>query len=172
MRPPVAIATLNAASRRDFVGLLAGIYERSPWVAEQAWSARPFADRRALEGALAEVVRQAPRAEQLALLRRHPRLGSPARLSERSRAEQRGAGLPDLPAAERDALMALNDAYERRFGFPFIVAVKNLGARDIIASARARLENDPAAEFAESLEQVFRIAAFRLAAAVGDETRS
>lgn len=163
MTTSTTIAALNQADRAAFVSLLAGIYEHSPWVAERAWASRPFADRSALERALEGVVSSATHQEQLALIRAHPRLGANGPMAERSRAEQGGAGLRTLADEERRQLRALNDAYERRFGFPFIVAVKGLALRDIIASCRARLENDTAAEHAESLRQIFRIAAFRLA---------
>ena len=163
------LEALNASDRREFVERLDGIYEHSPWVAERAWSGRPFADRDALERALQAAVSSATRAEQLDLIREHPRLGSKVRLTERSHAEQRGAGLGGLPEHEQAQLMELNDRYARRFGFPFIVAVKGLSVRDIIENCRTRLAHDAATEHDEALRQIFRIAAFRLADAVVDE---
>ena len=163
MSAPVTLDRLNASDREAFVELLDGIYEHSPWIPERAWSRRPFADARALEHALREVVLQATRAEQLDLICQHPRLGAKASMTERSQAEQRGAGLEQPASGTRDELAELNARYEQRFGFPFILAVKNLGVRDIIANCRARLENDAATEFEESLRQIFRIAGFRLA---------
>ena len=164
--PRSTLEALNASDRREFVGRLDGIYEHSPWVAERAWGRRPFADRDALERALQEAVVSATRAEQLDLIRAHPRLGAKGRLTARSDAEQRGAGLGGLPEDEQAELTQLNECYERRFGFPFIVAVKGLSLRDIIENCRARLAHDAATEHDEALRQIFRIAAFRLADAV------
>ncbi len=160
---PASIADVNTLDRDAFVARFGDVYEQSPWVAEAAWRARPFAGRAALERAMREAVRQAGRDRQLELLRAHPRLGTRLALSACSRAEQAGAGLGELTAAERRELEALNDAYERRFGFPFILAVRAAGPRSILESFRSRIGADPDAEFDESLSQVFRIAAFRLA---------
>lgn len=166
MTRTTTLAALNAADRDGFVALLEGIYEHSPWVAERAFDARPFADRAALAAALDRAVANATREEQLDLIRRHPRLGARAPMAPRSALEQAGAGLRDMADEEHARLLDLNAQYERRFGFPFILAVKGLGVRDIIANCRARLENEVAAEQEEALRQIRRIAGFRLADAV------
>jgi 2-oxo-4-hydroxy-4-carboxy-5-ureidoimidazoline decarboxylase len=162
MTGATTIAALNAADRTTFAALLAGIYEHSPWVAERTWDARPFADRNALAEALDRVVATAADDEQLDLIRRHPRLGARAPMARHSEAEQGGAGLRAMADEERARLLELNEQYERRFGFPFILAVKGLTVRDIIAKCRARLANEVAAEHEEALRQIRRIAAFRL----------
>ena len=160
---PLPIAEINSMDRPAFVARFGGVYERSPWVAEEAWQARPFADRRALERALEQAVLDAGRVRQLELLRMHPPLGTRLKLSGYSRAEQAGAGLLEANAAGRAELARLNGDYERKFGFPFILAVRNADLRSILGSCRARISADPAWEFDESLRQVFRIAGFRLA---------
>src|SRR5687767_14461786 len=89
MKPPsLTIAEVNSLGRAEFVGRFGAIYEKSPWVAEGAWNARPFADATALETALADVVRHASHAQQLELLQMHPRLGTRLVLSAYSRSEQ------------------------------------------------------------------------------------
>jgi OHCU decarboxylase len=159
----LSIAGVNAMDRRTFVDHLGGIYEQSPWVAEQAWSARPFADRKSLEKAMQHAVLSAGRARQLELLRRHPALGTRLKMSGYSRQEQAGAGLAEAGAAEREELERLNREYERKFGFPFIYAVRNATLSQILESCRTRISADADAEFDESLRQVFKIAGFRLA---------
>lgn len=161
--PRLSIAKLNALDRAKFVAKLGGIYERSPWVAEQAWDKRPFADRAALERAMRQAVLDASEARQLELLRAHPALGTRLELSGYSRTEQAAAGLDEASMAQRRELEALNRAYESKFGFPFIFAVRNASLAAILESCRARIAADAKAEFAESLRQVFRIAGFRLA---------
>jgi len=160
---PLSIAQLNSMDRATFVARFGGVYERSPWVAGQAWQARPFADRKALERAMQEAVLEAGQARQLELLRLHPPLGTRLKLSGYSCAEQTGAGLPEATVAERAELERLNRDYERKFGFPFIFAVRNAGLHSILESCRIRMNAGAKAEFDESLRQVFRIAAFRLA---------
>jgi OHCU decarboxylase len=145
-------------TRDAFVARYGGIYEHSPWVAEACWP--PPAD---LAGAMRAVVDAAPRERKLALIRAHPELASRARMAEASVQEQAGAGLDQCSPAEFAAFQRLNAAYNSRFGFPFIIAVKGLSRADILAAFEARLHNDPETEFATAIEQIHRIAAFRLA---------
>jgi OHCU decarboxylase len=159
---PLTIAEVNAMDQAEFVSRFGAIYEKSPWVAKGAWHAGPFANGTALENALADVVRQASRAQQLGLLRQHPRLGTRLALSGFSRSEQAGAGLLDVSAAERAELEQLNNSYETKFDFPFILAVRNANSRSILDSCRTRINHDEQSEFDESLRQVFKIAHFRL----------
>lgn len=159
----LSIAAINALDRDAFVERFGAVYEQSPWVAQLATAARPFADRDALEQAMQEAVLRAGPERQLELLRAHPRLGTRLALSGFSHAEQSDAGIATASAAERAELERLNADYERRFGFPFILAVKGATVPEILASCRHRVAAAPQAEFEESLRQVFRIAGFRLA---------
>lgn len=159
----LSISALNALDRAAFVARFGAVYEHSPWVAEQAWASRPFADREALDAAMRDAVLRAGRGRQLELLRAHPKLGTRLALSDFSRAEQSGAGIGAATDADRAELQALNARYEARFGFPFILAVRNATPAEILASCRRRVDADPAEEFDEALRQVFRIAGFRLA---------
>lgn len=156
------IALVNGMDRAAFVARFGAVYEHSPWVAEGAWDARPFADRAALEEAMRAIVLGAGRVRQVALLRAHPRLGARLALTVYSRAEQSGAGIASASEADRVTLASLNQAYEQKFGFPFILAVRNATVPAILESCRTRIPHDAAAEFEESLRQVFRIAHFRL----------
>jgi OHCU decarboxylase len=107
---------------------------------------------------------------QLALLRAHPDLGNRVRMSEASTREQAGAGLSQLTSEEHDSLLALNREYRERFGFPFLFAVKGSGNRDIIEALRRRIGATPESELREALEQVYRIAWFRLEELMGEST--
>ena len=163
----MSLDELNRLTLEAFVAKLGGIYEHSPWVAERAFAARPFASLEALHAAMQRAVAEAPRVEQLALLRAHPELAgrlAAAQLTASSRAEQAGAGLDRVTAEERSRMQQLNDRYRDKFGFPFIVAVKGLDWAGIIARMEARLGNSREAEMAAALEQVGRIARFRLEA--------
>jgi 2-oxo-4-hydroxy-4-carboxy-5-ureidoimidazoline decarboxylase len=149
-----------------FLHRFGGVYEASPWVAEGVWpgvEAGKLDDREALAAAMREEVDAAPAEVKLALIRAHPELASRAQMADASVREQAGAGLDACSADEFAAFQRLNGAYNARFGFPFIVAVKGLTRADILAAFEARLANQPAAEFATALEQIHRIAGFRLA---------
>jgi 2-oxo-4-hydroxy-4-carboxy-5-ureidoimidazoline decarboxylase len=158
----MTIAELNASDRDAFVEALGRIFEDSPWVAERAWSRRPFASPEALHQAMIDVVQQASEAERLALLRAHPDLGTRARISDASTGEQRGAGLDRLDVAEYERLQRLNGEYRRRFGFPFLFAIKGSTKEDVLTALEARVGRSRDEELAEALRQVFRIAGFRL----------
>jgi 2-oxo-4-hydroxy-4-carboxy-5-ureidoimidazoline decarboxylase len=160
------LADLNAADRGPFAAALGWIFEDSPWVAERAWTRRPFADLDALHRAMVEQVERATVEERLGLLRAHPDLGTRARVGHASRSEQAGAGLDTLTAGEFARLQALNAAYRERFGFPFLLAVKNSGQHDILRALEVRGRASREAEFREALRQVYRIARFRLEGAL------
>lgn len=163
---PWSMAAIDALTRAEFVGLLGGIFEHSPWVAEGVADRRPFATVDALHAAMRSVVEAAPRERKLALLNAHPELaGREARagsLTASSTAEQARAGLDALSAAEVQRIAELNAAYRARFGFPFIVAVRDHTKASIFATFEARLAHDPETEFAEALRQVYRITRLRL----------
>jgi OHCU decarboxylase len=158
----LSIQAVNQLDREAFIARFGGVYEHSPWVAERAWAARPFADRNALERAMQTVVSDAGQERQLELLRQHPALGTRKELTGYSRGEQAGAGILAAADAERRELAGLNEKYETKFGFPFILAVRGANLSRILDSCRTRLNHDFETEFAESLRQVFSIAGFRL----------
>ena len=163
----ISMATVNALPREAFVARLGGIYEHSPWVAEGAWDARPFADLDSLHGAMQAVVRAAPAARQQALIDAHPELLGrleAALLTESSRAEQAAAGLDRCTAGEKARMRELNARYRAKFGFPFVVAVRGLDWAGIIARMERRLANDRDTERATALDEIGRIARLRLEA--------
>lgn len=160
------MTALNALSQAEFVHLLGGIYEHSPWVAERTWAARPFTDKENLLAALHETLMQAPATEQLALIQAHPDLAGKAALSGELTAasthEQASAGLDQCSPEELARFQQLNSAYQARFGFPFIMAVKNATRQQILAGFETRIKHSPEQEFATALAQIQRIAAFRV----------
>ena len=154
---------INEWSREQFMTALGWVFEDSPWVAERAWEQRPFESVAALHAAMVDEVERAAPADQLALLCAHPDLGARVKLAEASAAEQSGAGLDSLSVAEFERLRDLNAAYRAKFGFPFILAVKGAGKREVFEALERRSGNSVATERAEALRQVYRIANFRLA---------
>lgn len=160
------LATLNAVAAEDFVPLLHGIYEHSPWIAERAAALRPFASRFALLDAMQAVVAAATRDAQLGLIRAHPELAGKAavrgELTAESTREQAHAGLSACSQAEFDRLQALNAAYHARFGFPFILSVKGHDRASILRQFERRAGADPDTELATALREIGRIAEFRL----------
>jgi OHCU decarboxylase len=156
----------SALSHTEFVARFGPVYEASPWVAEGVWPAVEdgrLDELASLADAMRAEVDAAPREMRLALIRAHPGLASRTRMAEASVKEQSGAGLDQCSPAEFEAFQRCNTAYNARFGFPFIVAVKGLSRADILDAFEARLANDREVEFAAAIAQIHRIAGFRLA---------
>lgn len=158
------LETANQLSLDSFVAEFGGIAEHSPWVAERAAAMRPFADRDAMIAGFAKAVMQADGARQMALLCAHPDLAGKAKLTDHSAGEQQGAGLDRLTAEEFASFTELNETYKKRFGFPFIFAVKGADKYQILDAFRARIDNSVEEELATALAQVCRILRFRLEA--------
>jgi 2-oxo-4-hydroxy-4-carboxy-5-ureidoimidazoline decarboxylase len=160
------IEEVDALEREPFVEALGFAFEDSPWVARRAWERRPFGSLEALHRAMIDEVARAGHHEQLTLLRSHPDLGASKRMSAASVKEQAGAGLDHLAPDEFERLRTLNHAYREKFGFPFLFAVKGSTRRDILNALVRRFPRTEEEEFQEALEQVYRIAWFRLEGAV------
>ena len=161
---------VNTLERDPFVAALGSTFEHSPWVAEGAWAARPFASVDALHAAMVEVVRSAPHATQIAFLRAHPELaGKEAQagtMTRESVGEQASAGLDALSRDEIGELRELNARYRERHGFPFIVAVRRYGKAQIFEQLRRRIEQGSDTELHEALAQIAAITRLRVEAKV------
>jgi N-carbamoyl-L-amino-acid hydrolase len=167
----LSLAQINDASPGDAAALLDGTYEHSPWIVEAALARRPFRSLAQLKLALVAVVRDAGRERQVALIRAHPELAGKAMLAKtlttESTHEQGKAGLTECSAEELARIAHLNAAYNARFGFPFVLAVRGprglgLTKAEIIATFERRLANHPDFEHAECLRNIHRIAELRL----------
>jgi N-carbamoyl-L-amino-acid hydrolase len=155
------IQWLNQASAAEALAWLDGIYEHSPWVAEQALAQRPFRSLAHLKWALAHSVMQADPAQQLALIKAHPLLAAKPNpnLTSESKQEQQVAGLWQSTPAQGQRLKELNDAYLAKFGWPFIVAVRGprgngLTPQAILDTMAWRMQQSPAVAFQENLRQI------------------
>ncbi|WP_119153536.1 2-oxo-4-hydroxy-4-carboxy-5-ureidoimidazoline decarboxylase [Caldimonas tepidiphila] len=162
---------LNAAAADEALALLDGLYEHSPWIAERALAQRPFRSLAHLKRAMVEVLAEAGRDAQLALIRAHPELAGKAAvagtLTAESTHEQSRAGLTHCSPEEFARLQQLNADYNAKFGWPFILAVRGprgtgLARREIIETFARRLDGHPEFEFAECLRNIHRIAEIRL----------
>ena len=167
--PPQDFDRPSEMTQGAFVAAFGSIYEHSPWIAEKAHALELGPAHDCAEGvasALARVFRSAPETQRLRVLKAHPdlagKLARARRLTAESTAEQTSAELDALTDAERVAFEELNHDYTEKFGFPFIIAVKDHTKPAILAAFRRRIANDRATEFAEACHQVERIAWHRL----------
>ncbi|MGI9499817.1 MAG: allantoinase PuuE [Geminicoccaceae bacterium] len=169
--PAVGWTRPSEMDRATFEQAFGSVFEHSPWIAEGAFTLElgPAHDNAAgLHNALARIFRAASEERRLGVLTAHPdlagKLAAANRLTAESTAEQAGAGLDHLTDEERAAFTDLNDAYTGKFGFPFIIAVRDHDKAGILDAFRRRLDNDRDREFEEACRQVLRIARLRMEA--------
>ncbi|QQK77230.1 2-oxo-4-hydroxy-4-carboxy-5-ureidoimidazoline decarboxylase [Salicibibacter cibarius] len=157
---------INDMSREIFIGTLGKIYEHSPWVAERSLTSRPFSSLDDLHETMKKTVQSANKKEKLTLLRAHPDLAGRVELTTSSQKEQSGAGLDQLSQEEYENFLALNRRYTEKFNFPFIMAVKGHSKDSIYHSMMERVENDYDREYETALNEIYKIARFRLEDAI------
>ena len=174
----LSLARVNMAPPDVAAKLLDGVYEHSPWMAERALAHRPFRTLTALKHAFAVALDEAGEEAQLGLIRAHPELAGKAMVSNtltaESTNEQQKAGLTQCTPEEFAHIQALNAAYNTRFGWPFILAVRGprgsgLTKQQIIATFERRLHHSADVEFAECLRNIHRIAEIRLSEKFGQQ---
>jgi len=169
----VTLNQLNAMDEADFTAVCGPIFEHSPWIAHRAWYRRPFASRSQLHQVMCQIVSSATSQQQLALIRAHPdlvgRLAREGRLTTQSTGEQAAAGLTQLSPAEAEQFDRYNAAYRARFGFPFVICARENKKQAVLAAFPVRLASDPAQEIATALEEIFKIARFRIADAITED---
>lgn len=161
------ITALNQMSQEDFVTVLGGVFENTPAIAAQAWHLRPFRDGADLAQKMLDVMWAMNTEEQLALLQAHPDLGSKAEMTHASVQEQTGAGLNQLTPEEYEQFQTLNRAYQEKFKFPFILAVKNHTKLSILDTFHQRLGNIVEVEREQALIEISKIVQFRLTELLG-----
>ena len=170
---PLPLAALQALDQAAFVARLGGVVEHSPWVVERAWVQAPFTSFSALFETLCQCIHDATRPEQIALLRVHPELAGreaeAGTMTPDSSAEQARLGLMALSPQTMARLAALNRAYQARFGYPFIVALRlHDSLASVLQAGEERLRHDPDTEWPLALQQVCEVMRGRLARVVQD----
>ena len=167
----LTLKQLNSASLQEASQLLDGLYEHSPWIAERALQQRPFVSWAHLKHSMTQVLQDAGRDAQIALIQAHPELAGKAmvrkELTAESTHEQSKAGLTACTPAEFEKIQTLNAAYKQKFGWPFILAVRGprglgLNKHQIIATFERRLHGHPDFELQECLRNIHRIVEIRL----------
>jgi OHCU decarboxylase len=166
LREKLTADEVNDLDREGFVSRFGTLYEHSPWVAERAWHERPFGSFSELREAFERAMYGAPLERQLDLIRAHPDLAGKAALAgdltPESAREQASAGLDRLTPEEYEDFHRLNAAYREKFGFPFIVCVREHTKQTILTDAEARLGHSRPEEIETALGEIAKIAHLRL----------
>ena len=164
---------MMALSETDFITRFGGVYEHSVWVAEEAAAiALDLGDMEKVAQLMVDCVDNASTERQLTLIRAHPDLAGKAQiageLTGESTTEQSSAGLDQCSTEEYERFQTLNHDYREKFGFPFVMAVRDSTRTEILAAFENRLENDQDTEFETALAEIHKVAALRLSAIGAD----
>ena len=158
------INKINKLSQSEFIKVFANIFENAGWIAEELYKQKPFGDFQELSSKMMNIFEMSSKEKKLEILNDHPDLGDKAKISlltADSLKEQKNAGLDQCTKEEFSELKKLNDIY-KKFGFPFILAVKGKSKIEILNNFRKRINSEPQIEFEEAVKQVKKIANLRL----------
>ena len=162
---------LEKLNQAEIVSLLGGIYEHSPWVAEILFTQGITSqdnDLYFLADRMKKIVDASSEKIKLSLLQAHPELAGKlaisGNLTKDSTAEQASAGLDQCSKEEFADFSKLNFEYTKKFGHPFIIAVKDLTRAGILTSFKERINNGNQTEFETAITEVHKIAFLRLKA--------
>ena len=159
------INKINKLSQSEFIKVFANIFENSIWIAEELYKQKPFDNFEELSLKILDIFENASKKKQLIILNTHPNLADKTKISSLtldSRREQTNVGLDQCTEEEFRQFKNLNDKYKKKFGFPFIFAVKNKSKNEILSNFRQRVSYDISVEFVEAKKQVKKIATLRL----------
>ena len=158
------INKINKLSESQFTKVFANIFENSSWIAEKLYNQKPFSSFEELSSKMIDIFETSPKERKLEILNAHPDLGDKTKISSltsNSKKEQNSAGLDQCTENEFNEFKKLNDAY-KKFGFPFILAIKGKNRNEILNNFRKRVASKPEIEFNEAIKQVKKIASLRL----------
>jgi len=158
------INKINKLSKSEFIKVFANIFENARWIAEELYNQKPFDNFEELSSKILDIFETTTRDKQLKILNAHPDLANKTKISlltPDSLKEQASAGLDQCTEKEFNEFKKLNDSY-KKFGFPFILAIKGKTKTEILNNFKKRIYSDPETEFNEAIKQVKQIASLRL----------
>ncbi len=153
---------LNAINENQFTALFGSVFEKSEWIAIEAFRHKPFESYQDLINKMIKIYESCSIDQIINILNLHPKLAIEKKLTSFSSKEQTGAKLDKCSKEELVEFDKLNFDYEKKFNFPFIIAVKDKSKKEILENFRIRINNDYEKEFQEAKKQVIKIALFRL----------
>jgi 2-oxo-4-hydroxy-4-carboxy-5-ureidoimidazoline decarboxylase len=153
---------INKINENEFTAIFGGVFEKSEWIATETFKLKPFKNSQDLIDKMIKIYETCSNDKITKILNLHPKLAIEKKLTSFSSKEQTGAKLDQCSKEELDEFNQLNFDYEKKFQFPFIIAVKGKNKNEILENFRSRINNDYLKEFQEAKKQVIKIALFRL----------
>ena len=157
-----SIDKFNKLSKAEFISIFGNIFEKTEWIAEKCYESKPYNNLDELVSKMMKIFENIEKERHLEILNSHPDLAVEKKLTEDSKNEQKNASLNQCTDKEFIEFKKLNEEYKKKFGFPFIIAVKGKNKEEILNSFRQRITNNINLEFEEAKKQVKKIASFRL----------
>ena len=157
-----SIDKVNQLTKNDFIDIFGNVFEKANWIAEKTFDLKPYKNFNKLSSTIIEIYENSSKEDYLRILNSHPALVVEKKLTENSQKEQNNANLNQCSNEEFNEFQNLNSKYNKKFGFPFIIAVKGKNKNEILKSFRKRINNEINLEFEEAKKQVKKIANFRL----------
>jgi len=152
----------NTINENEFTAIFGSIFEKSEWIAAETFKQKPFKNSQDLINKMIKIYESCSADQIIVILNLHPKLAIEKKLTSFSTKEQSGAKLDRCSKEELEEFNQLNFDYEKKFQFPFIIAVKGKNKNEILENFRSRINNDYKKEFQEAKKQVTKIALFRL----------
>ena len=157
-----SINEINQLTKNDFIDIFGNVFEKTYWIADKAFNMKPYKNSQELLSTIIEIYENSSKEECLKIFNAHPKLAVEKKLTEDSQKEQDNANLNLCNNEEFNEFKNLNIEYIKKFGFPFIIAVKGKNKDEILINFRKRIKNKINLEFEEAKKQVKKIADFRL----------
>ena len=156
-----SINKVNKLNKSDFISIFGNVFEKTEWIAERVFDYLPYKNFDNLRLKFFKIYNESNKESIIKILNSHPELVVEQKLTNESKKEQKGAGLNECSKEEVEEFKKLNLNYKKKFGFPFIIAVKGKNKNDILNYFRTRIKNSFDEEFIEAKKQVGKIATFR-----------
>jgi 2-oxo-4-hydroxy-4-carboxy-5-ureidoimidazoline decarboxylase len=162
MKTISSIDKINQLTKNDFIDIFGNVFEKTYWIADKAFNLKPYKNFNELLSTVIKIYESSSKEDCLKIFNAHPELAVEKKLTEDSRKEQGNASLNQCNNEEFNEFQNLNNEYRKKFGFPFIIAVKGKNKDEILINFKKRIKNEINLEFNEAKKQVKKIAAFRL----------
>ena len=162
MKTISSIDKINQLTKNDFIDIFGNVFEKTYWIADKAFNLKPYKNFNELLSTVIKIYESSSKEDCLKIFNAHPELAVEKKLTKDSRKEQSNASLNQCNNEEFNEFQNLNNEYRKKFGFPFIIAVKGKNKDQILINFKKRIKNEINLEFNEAKKQVKKIATFRL----------
>ena len=156
------IDNINDLNKSDFLSIFGNVFEKTESVALEAFDSKPFKNFEDIVLKMLNIYENYEKNKILEILNAHPELAVAKKMTSESISEQASAKLDNCSKEELEEFERLNADYKKKFGFPFIIAVKGKNKSEILNNFRNRIKNNFKIEFDEAKIQVKKIASARL----------